>query len=116
MVLEFLTFLLLGLVLALKYGSVMQIIRLRQRLRDAEARCLRQRELLRQHQYERQVLVREEAGLARQRIKLEDELQLLSGEVEDLKRGNAELVENLLRRKTPVAPELRGESEEDEAG
>lgn len=116
MILEFLTFLLLGLVLALKYGSVMQIMRLRQRLRDAESRCLKQRDLLRQCQNERLVLEREEAGLGRQRMKLEDELRLLLGEVEDLKRDNADIVESLLRKRTPIAPELRDSPSDHEAG
>ena len=41
MFLETVTFLMLALVLALKYGTVTRIVQLNQRLRDAEAKCRR---------------------------------------------------------------------------
>ena len=39
MFLEILTFIMLILVLVLKYGTVTRVVKLNQRLRDAEAKC-----------------------------------------------------------------------------
>ena len=71
MILEIMTFLMFVLVLVLKYGAVNRIMRLNQRLRNAEHRCRKQKENLKQFRAERQVAERDEVGLARQRASLE---------------------------------------------
>jgi len=48
MFLEILTFIMLILVLVLKYGTVTRMVKLNQRLRDAEAKCKRVKERLKQ--------------------------------------------------------------------
>jgi len=53
MFLETVTFLMLALVLALKYGTVTRIVQLNQRLRDAEAKCKRSEDKLKAQRGER---------------------------------------------------------------
>ena len=111
MVLEFITFVLLALVLAIKYGSVMRMMKLKHRLREAESRYLRQREQLKLFQEERRVIEREEAGLSRQRQNLEGELKRLMGELEELKQENEELIQGLVQKNVRIDPELQQESD-----
>lgn len=95
MFLEIVTFLMLVLVVALKYGAVTRIVRLNQRLRDAETRCRRAEERLRNHQRQRSLVEREEVGLTRQQISLEGERDQVTKELEVLKETNLEVLQQL---------------------
>lgn len=111
MVLELCTFVLLAVVLAMKYGSVTRIFKLRHRLREAEARCFRNREQLKLYQLELRLIEREEAGLVRQRQNLEEELKRLTEELEELKHENGTLIQDLLKKNLRVDPNLQQNSE-----
>ena len=106
MVLEFLTFLLLLLVVVLKYGAVTRIVRLNQRLREAENRCRKQEESLKLFQNERRVAEREESGLLQKQMTLEEELRRVDEELEALKRVNGDVLQELIEKKVPITMEL----------
>ena len=112
MILEIMTFLMFVLVLVLKYGAVNRMVKLSQRLRDAETRCRKQKENLKQCRAERMVAERDEAGLARQRASLEDELRRVSEGFEKLKKENTEIVQELLKKNARLSPDLRGVADE----
>jgi predicted nucleic acid-binding Zn-ribbon protein len=95
MFLETVTFLMLALVLALKYGTVTRIVQLSQRLRDAEAKCRRSEEKLKAQRGERRVAEREETALTRQEIGLEEEIKRVEGELNALKESNLEVLQHL---------------------
>ncbi len=109
MFLEILTFIMLILVLALKYGTVTRMVKLNQRLRDAEAKCKRVEERLKQFRNERRLAEREETSLTRQQISLEGEVGRMEKEIDGLKTSNEEVLQELTRTKGPM------DLEEDEA-
>ena len=111
MFLETLTFGMFALVLVLKYGAVKRIMRLNQRLRDAEHKCRKHKDNLKQFRFERLVAERDEAGLERQRTSLETELQKLNEALENLKDENAEVMQELLKKNARVSPDLRDETD-----
>lgn len=111
MFLETITFGMFALVVALKYGAVNRIMKLNQRLRDAEYRRRKQKENLKMYRSERLVAERDEAGLERQRASLEAELRKLSEAHEKLKDENRATIEELLRKNAPVSPDLRDKGE-----
>ena len=99
MFLETVTFLMLALVLALKYGTVTRIVQLNQRLRDAEAKCKRSEDKLKAQRGERRVAEREETTLTRQQIGLEEEMKRVEGELTSLKESNLEVLQQLSKDK-----------------
>ena len=108
MFLEIVTFLMLVLVVALKYGAVTRIVRLNQRLREAEARCRRAEERLRNQQNQRRLSEREEDGLIRQQISLEGERDQVTKELETLKDANLEVLQQLSQAGKRVGVEEGG--------
>ncbi|MDA0747725.1 MAG: hypothetical protein O2954_14485 [bacterium] len=97
MFLEFVTFIMLLLVLVLKYGTVTRIVKLNQRLRDAEGKCRRSEDRLRLQRNERRIAEREEVGLTRQQVSLESEMERLEGDLTALKESNIEVLQQLTR-------------------
>lgn len=96
---EAVTFLMLALVLALKYGTVTRIVQLNQRLREAEGKCRRGEEKLKAQRNERRAAEREETALTRQQISLETEIQRVEGELNTLKESNLEVLQHLTKDK-----------------
>ena len=97
--LEILTFLMLVLILALKYSTVTRIAMLNQRLREAEGRCRRYGERLRLLRTERRIAEREEAALVRQQALLEAEAEKVEAELNVLMKSNEEVLRQLKRQK-----------------
>ena len=95
MFLEIATFLMLVLVVALKYAVVSRIVRLNQGLREAEIRCKRAEERLRNQLDRRRLAERQEVGLARQQIALERERDELVKELAEVKDTNMEVLQQL---------------------
>ena len=102
MFLELLTFVLLCLVLVLKYGTVTRIVKLNQRLREAENRCKKQNETLRVFQGERKVAERQESVLVRKQLSLEGELGRIEQELQSLKEANVEAIQELVEKKVSI--------------
>ena len=105
MFLETLTLMMLVVVIALKYGAVSRIVRLNQKLRDAESVCKRHESFLTKKRSERKAAEREETNLTRQQVGLESELKRLDEELTDLKAANSEVLKELL-------PAYKGSEEE----
>jgi chromosome segregation ATPase len=97
MFLEVVTFLMLILVLVLKYGAVTRIVQLNQRLRDAEGKCRRNEERLKVQLAQRRVAEKEETGLERQQVTLENETERIEEELSGLKRSNMESLQQLAK-------------------
>ncbi len=95
MFLETVTFLMLALVLALKYGTVTRIVQLNQRYREAEGKCKRGEEKLKVQRNERRAVEREETALTRQQINLEGEIERTEGELSTLKESNLAVLQQL---------------------
>ena len=112
MFLETMTFGMFALVIALKYGAVNRIMKLNQRLREAEYRRRKQKENLKLYRSERLVAERDEAGLERQRASLEAELRKLSEAHEKLKDENRATIDELLKKNASLSPDLQGSVEE----
>lgn len=106
MILEFITFVMFALVLGIKYGAVTRIVRLKQRLREVENNCRRQKENLRMCQNERLIAEREQTTITRQRRILQDELQRLNNELDIVKDESRQVIEELMRRNTRIDPSL----------
>ena len=106
MILEIFTFVMFAFVLALKYGAVTRVVRLKQRLREVDGQCRKQKENLRLYQAERMAVEREQAGLVRQRRVLQDELTRLNAELETLKEESRTVIEELMRKNARVDPSL----------
>ena len=102
MILELITFVMLALVLALKYGAVTRIVRLKQRLREVEGACRKERDNMKLYQAERFAAEREQALLIRQRRVLQDELTRLNNELAVLKDESRGAIEELVRRNARV--------------
>jgi|GEM_PF-1432033 TPP-dependent indolepyruvate ferredoxin oxidoreductase alpha subunit len=99
MFLAILTFVMLGLVLALKYGSVTRIVHLNQRLREAEGKVKRNEERLRIQRTERGLAEREETQLVRQQLALEEEARKLEAEMNELRDANMDILQQLAKRR-----------------
>ncbi len=99
MFLEILTFLMLVLVIGLKYGAVTRIVKLRHRLRDAETRCRRNEERLKLQRSERRIAEREESNLIRQQIALEGEAKRVEEDLNNVKEANMEVLQQLSKTK-----------------
>jgi septal ring factor EnvC (AmiA/AmiB activator) len=106
MILESITFVMFALVLVLKYGSVTRIVRLKQRLREVEGRCRKQKDNFRLYQAERIAVEREQNSLIRQRRVLQDELTRLNAELEMFKGESRGMIEELMRRNGRIDPTL----------
>ena len=102
MILELITFVMLILVLALKYGAVTRIVRLKQRLREVDGACRKEKDNMRVYQAERFAAEREQALLVRQRRVLQDELTRLNTELELLRDESRGAIEELLSRNARV--------------
>jgi len=111
MALELTTLFLFVMVLALKYGAVTRILRLNLKLREADNRCRRQRDLLKLYRTEYMVAKREEEGLGRQRAALVGELHRVTGALDGLKQENREIVQELLRKNARLDPDLQNHDE-----
>ena len=98
MFLALLTFVMLGLVLALKYGSVTRTVHLNQRLREVEGKVKRNEERLRVQRSERTIAECEETQLVRQQLKLEAETQKLEEEMGELREANLDILNQLAKR------------------
>ena len=96
MFLEAMTIVMLFLLIILKYGVVTRIVKLNQRLREAEAVCKRHEGYLQRRRSERVLAEREESNLTRQQISLEAEMKRLEGEWGELKEANSEVLQELL--------------------
>lgn len=105
MFLEILTLVMLVLVIALKYGTVTRIVKLNQKLRDAENLCKRHESFLERKRSERRVAEREETNLTRQQVGLEAEMKRLDETWTELKDANTEVLKELL-------PGFKGTEEE----
>jgi len=99
MLLEVVTFLMFALVLVLKYGVVSRIVRLNQRLREAEGKVRRHEAHLKRQQNERRISEREENALVRRQILLESEMRRVEDEVDALKQANEEVMQQLGKRR-----------------
>ena len=99
MFLEFVTFLMLILILALKYSAVTRIARLNQRLREAEGRCRRYGERLKLQRSERRIAEREEAALIRKQAALGAEAEKMEADLMVLMKTNEEAFMQLNRKK-----------------
>ncbi|MBT3606231.1 MAG: hypothetical protein HOE48_17880 [Candidatus Latescibacteria bacterium] len=106
MILEMITFVMFAMVLVLKYGAVTRIVKLKQRLREVDARCRKHRDHLRLYQAERVNAEREQTGLIRQRRVLQDELGRINTELEMLQEERRTVIEELLRRNARIDPSL----------
>jgi len=102
MILELITFVMLFFVLALKYGAVTRIVRLKQRLREVDGACRKEKDNLKLYQAERFAAEREQNMLIRQRRVLQDELTRLNTELEVLKDEGRGAIEELVRRNARV--------------
>ncbi len=96
MFLEILTLATLILVIVLKYGAVARIVKLNQKLRDAENICKRHTSFLERKRNERKSAERDETHLIRQQIGLESETKRLEDEWSELKNSNTEVLKELL--------------------
>ena len=96
MFLEIVTILMLFLVILLKYGVVARIVKLNQRLRETENISKRHEAYLERRKRERKAAEREETGLVRQQVALENEVTRLESEWRDLKEQNLEVLGELL--------------------
>ena len=105
MFLELMTLFMLFLVIALKYGVVSRIVRLNQKLRDAESLSKRHSAFLERKRSERKSAEREEMNLTRQQVSLESEMNRLDEEWTELKNANTEVLKELL-------PGYKGSEEE----
>ena len=99
MFLAIVTFVMLGLVLALKYGAVTRIVQLNQRLREAETKVRRNEERLRIQRTERSLAEREETQLIRQQLSLEEETKKLEEEMHQLRTANLDVLQQLAKRR-----------------
>lgn len=106
MILETITFIMFATVLLLKYGAVTRIVRLKQRLREVDAQCRKQKNHLRLHQAERIAAEREQTGLVRQRRVLQDELSRIHTELDILQEERRTVIEELLKRNARIDPSL----------
>ncbi len=106
MILELITFFMLALVLILKYGAVTRIVRLKQRLREVDGACRKEKDNLKLYQAERFAAEREQSMLVRQRRVLQDELRRLNMELEVLKEESRGAIEELVRRNARVDVKL----------
>lgn len=119
MILEVLTFFMFALVLIIKYGAVTRIVKLKQRLREVDAQCRKQKEHLRLYQAERMNAEREQNGLVRQRRVLQDELARLNADLDRLKDESRNIIEELMKRNARIDPalitghEIQADAEED---
>ena len=104
MFLEVVTFLMLILVLVLKYGAVTRIVQLNQRLREAEGKCRRNEERLKVQLAERRLAEKEETGLERQQVTLENEVERTEDELSELKRSNMEILQQLAKSRGLSGP------------
>jgi hypothetical protein len=104
MFLEVVTFLMLILVLVLKYGAVTRIVQLNQRLRESEGKCRRNEERLKVQQAERRVAEKEETNLTRKQVNLEDQNGSIEEELGDLKDSNMEVLQQLARSRGLAGP------------
>jgi chromosome segregation ATPase len=86
----------LFLVIALKYGVVSRIVKLNQKLRDAENLSKRHGAFLERKKSERKTAEREEMNLTRQQVSLESEMNRLDEEWSELKNANTEVLKELL--------------------
>jgi len=91
MFLEILTFVMLILILVIKYGVVSRTVALAHRLREAEGLLRRREDRLRREQNHRRLSEREEAVLTRRQIALDTELRRTAGELEALRENSAEI-------------------------
>lgn len=96
MFLEIMTLAMLFLVIALKYGVVTRMVRLNQKLRDAENLSKRHESFLQRKRAERKTAEREEMNLTRQQISLEAEMKRLDEEWNELKSANTEILKEIL--------------------
>lgn len=96
MFLEILTFAMLALVIALKYGAVARILKLNQKLREIESICKRHAAFLDRKRRDRKVAERDETNLTRQQVGLESEMERLDSEWTELKNSNTEVLKELL--------------------
>ena len=69
-----------------------RIVRLNQKLRDAENICKRHESILERKRSERKLAERDETNFTRQQVGLESEMELMDEELRDLKAGNAEVL------------------------
>ena len=96
MFLELLNVFMLFFVIALKYGVATRIVKLNQKLRDAENLSKRHESFLERKRTERRSAEREETNLARQQVTLETEMKRLDDEWTELKDANTEVLKELL--------------------
>ncbi|MFT5365073.1 MAG: septal ring factor EnvC (AmiA/AmiB activator) [Candidatus Latescibacterota bacterium] len=106
MILELITFVMFALILVLKYGAVTRMVRLKQRLREAEGRCRKQKDNFRLYQAERMAVEREQNRLIRQRRLLKGELTKLNAELDMFKGENRGIIEELIRLNGRIDPTL----------
>jgi hypothetical protein len=105
-ILELIAFAMLGTVLALKYGAVIRIVRLKQRLREAEGRCRKQKDYFRTCEAERMGAQRDQSNVVRQRRILQDEVTRITVELEKLKMEKRTIMEELIRRNARIDSDL----------
>jgi len=96
MFLEILTFTMLVLVIALKYGASARILKLSQELRDVESICKRRVSFLERKRSERKLAERDETNLTRQQVGLEIERKQFDDEWTELKNSNSEALKEIL--------------------
>ena len=96
MFLEILTFTMLVLVIALKYGASARILKLSQELRDVESICKRRVSFLERKRSERKLAERDETNLTRQQVGLEIERKQFDDERTELKNSNSEALKEIL--------------------
>ena len=115
MFLEIVTILMLFLVILLKYGVVARIVKLNQRLRDIGNISQRHEAYLERRKRERKAAEREETGLARKQVALENEVTRLESEWRDLKEQNLEVLGELLPHHGEQALKELNDEEDPEA-
>ena len=103
---EVMTLVMLGLVIALKYGAVSRIVKLNQKFRDAENMSTRHESFLERKRGERKLAEREETNLTGQQVGLESEMKRLDEEWAELKKANIEAWKELLQGNTGSEDEL----------
>ena len=117
MFLELMTLFMLFLVIALKYGVVSRIVKLNQKLRDAENLSKRHGSFLERKRAERKSAEREELNLTRQQVSLESEMNRLDREWQELNKANTDVLKELLPGyKGSDAELLKAEFKPDESG
>ena len=102
MFLGLLTFVLLCLVLVLKYRTATRIVHLNHRLWEAENRCKKHTESLKIFQSKRKIAERQESILVRKQLSLEGELSRVEQELETLKEANMEVIQELVEKKVNI--------------